>query len=119
MADYRSLPAWRQAVGLAHTVCAALEAACAREGEAGVRIRRAALSIPSLVADAFLDQGRRDPAEVLAEAACRVAEVRELVEGEPCARRLSEADRTALLAEIDALGAEIEAAARRIGGAAA
>ena len=77
--DVRETPAWRKALGLAHEVCAALEGAGDLPGDSGQRLRRAALAVPSLVADAFLDTGAGDCRERLSDAAARVAELRQLL----------------------------------------
>ena len=73
--DVRETPAWRKAIGLAHEVCATLEDAADLPGDSGQRLRRAALAVPSLVADAFLDTGPADCRERLGAAAPRVAEL--------------------------------------------
>lgn len=110
--DVRETPAWRKAIGLAHEVCAALEETPVLPGDAGQRLRRAALAVPSLVAEAFLFTGADDCRERLSAAAGRVAELRALL-GTPELRRAvpgPEAD--ALLADAEALSVEI----RSLGG---
>ena len=116
--DVRETPAWRKALGLAHEVCVTLEGAGDLPGDSGQRLRRAALAVPSLVADAFLDTGAYDCRERLSDAAARVAELRQLLRT-PELRQLlrtpelrmfvpgPEAD--ALLAEAEALAGEIRA----------
>lgn len=110
--DVRETPAWRKAIGLAHEVCAALEGTPGLPADSGQRLRRAALAVPSLVAEAFLDTGPDDCRERLADAAARVAELRALL-GTPELRGAvpgPEAD--ALLSDAEALSIEI----RSLGG---
>ena len=105
--DVRETPAWRKAIGLAHEVCAALEDAGDLPGDSGQRLRRAALAVPSLVAEAFLDTGPRDCRERLSDAAARVAELRLLLRGSELRRFVPGPEADALLAEAEALGMEI------------
>jgi len=107
--DVRTTPAWRKAIGLAHEVCAALETARDLPGDAGPRLRRAALAIPSLFADAFLDTDARTCHERLADAATQVSELTQLL-GTPELRKYvpgPEAD--VLLSEAESLAIEIRA----------
>ncbi len=110
MGDYRSLPAWRRAVGLAHVLCAALEDAEPSEREAAHPLRRAALSIPSLVADAFLDSGPMEARDALAEAIAHLAEIRRFLGEGPAVPALPGVDRAVLVAEMETLASELKAA---------
>ena len=105
--DVRETPAWRKAIGLAHEVCVALEGAGDLPGDSGQRLRRAALAVPSLVADAFLDTGPRDCRERLSDAAGRVAELRQLLRAPEFRRFVPGPEADALLFEAEALAIEI------------
>lgn len=105
--DVRETPAWRKALGLAHEVCVALEGAGDLPGDSGQRLRRAALAVPSLVADAFLETGARDCRERLADAAARVAELEQLLRAPELRRFVPGPEADALLAETEALAGEI------------
>jgi four helix bundle protein len=109
MMDVRETPAWRKAIGLAHEVCAALEGAGDLAGDSGHRLRRAALAVPSLVADAFLDTGAADCRERLSDAAARVAELRQLLRTPELRRCVPGPEADALLTEAEALAMEIRA----------
>ncbi len=101
--DVRETPAWRKAIGLAHGVCAALP------GDSGQRLRRAALAVPSLVADAFLDTGAQDCRDRLSDAAARVAELRRLLRTPELRALVPGPESDALLAEAESLSMEIRA----------
>ncbi len=105
--DVRETPAWRKAIGLAHEVCAALEGAGDLPGDSGQRLRRAALAVPSLVADAFLETGAGDCRERLSAAAGRVAELRLLLLAPELRRFVPGPEAESLLAEAEALAGEI------------
>lgn len=107
--DVRETPAWRRAIGLAHEVCAALEERDGLPGDSSLRLRRAALAVPSLVADAFLDTDAADCRERLSAAATRVAELRRLLRAPEVRRHVPGPEADALLAEAEALAAEIRA----------
>ncbi len=107
--DVRETPAWRKALGLAHEVCAALEVSADLPGDSGQRLRRAALAVPSLVADAFLDTDARDCRERLSDAAERVAELRQLLRAPELRMFVPGPEADALLAEAESLAAEIRA----------
>jgi four helix bundle protein len=113
MMDVRETPAWRKAIGLAHEVCAALEGAGEGAGDSGQRLRRAALAVPSLVADAFLDTGPRDCRERLSDAAARVAELRQLLRTPELRRCVPGPEADALLVEAETLAMEIRALGAR------
>jgi four helix bundle protein len=110
--DVRETPAWRRAIGLAHEVCAALEDKHDLPGDSGQRLRRAALAVPSLVAEAFLDTGVDDCRERLSAAADRVAELRQLLRAPELGLFVPGPEADALLAEVESLAMEI----RTLGG---
>jgi hypothetical protein len=105
--DVRETPAWRRAIGLAHEVCVALEATSGLPGDSGQRLRRAALAVPSLVAEAFLDTGADDCRERLSDAAVRVAELRQLLRAPELRSVVPGPAADALLAEAESLALEI------------
>ena len=105
--DVRETPAWRKALGLAHEVCAALEGAGDLPGDSGQRLRRAALAVLSLVADAFLETGAGDCRERLSDAAARVTELRQLLRGPELRLFVPGPEADALLAEAETLAGEI------------
>ncbi len=110
MGDYRRLPAWTRALGLAHALCAALEGAGLKHAPETAAIRRAAVSVPSLVAEAHLES-TREAGAVLRSALDRLDEIRALLGRDPFRSRLPEADRRALLSEVDQVSVEVRAAA--------
>ncbi len=105
--DVRETPAWKRAIGLAHEVCAALEERDGLPGDSSLRLRRAALAVPSLVADAFLGPDAADCRERLSDAATRVAELRRLLRAPEIRSYVPGPEADALLAEAEALAAEI------------
>ena len=107
--DVRETPAWRKAIGLAHEVCAALEGRTGPREDSSQRLRRAALAVPSLVADAFLDTDSGDCRERLSDAASRIAELRLLLRAPEVLAYVPGPEADALLAEAEALAAEIRA----------
>lgn len=107
--DVRETPAWRKAIGLAHEVCATLEETVQFPDDSGRKLRRAALAVPSLVADAFLDTGPAGCRERLSAAAARVAELRQLLRSPEVRRCVPGPEADELLAEAEALAAEIRA----------
>ena len=106
--DVRETPAWRKALGLAHGVCAALEGTGDPPDDSGQRLRRAALAIPSLVADAFLDTGAGDCRQRLSDAAARVSELGRLLRTPELRLFVPGPEADALLAEAEALAGEIQ-----------
>ncbi len=110
--DVRETPAWRKALGLAHEVCVALEGAGDLRGDSVQRLRRAALAVPSLVADAFLGTDARDCRDRLSDAAARVGELRQLLRSPELRRVVPGPEADALLTEAEALDLEI----RSLGG---
>jgi four helix bundle protein len=108
MSDYKSLPAWKRGMTLAHTVYAAAEVAGLSASEAGKRLRKAAVSVPSLIGEAYLDAGGRDAEEALFLARGRIAELERLLANERELDAIPESERLALLAEIDLLKEDVE-----------
>jgi four helix bundle protein len=106
VSDYKNLPTWKRGMSFAHTVYAAVEASGAKGTEAGTRLRKAAVSVPSLVGEAFLELSGTDVTEALALAEKKLAEVATLLTSEP-ALQIPDADREGLLADLDALRAEL------------
>jgi len=108
MSDYKSLPAWKRGMTLAHTVYAAAEVAGLSASEAGRRLRKAAVSVPSLIGEAYLDAGTRNADEALFLAQARIAELERMLENEVELGAIPEPERFALLAEIDLLKDDVE-----------
>lgn len=94
-------------MSFAHTVYAAVEAAGAKGTDAGTRLRKAAVSVPSLVGEAFLDLSGADVTEALSLAERKLAEVASLLTSEPALVQIPDADRESLLADLTALRAEL------------
>ncbi len=92
----------------AHTVCAAVAGGPLGGTDAGRKLRTAAVSVPSLVGEAFLDQGGAEAARSLQAAAEKLAEVAGILSLDPVRQALGEPERTALLTEIDSLRAELD-----------
>lgn len=109
MADYKNLPLWKRGMSLAHTVYAAVEAAGANGTPAGIRLRKAAVSVPSLVGEAFLDLSGKEVGEALALAEAKLDEVETLLVSEPSFRTVPPGDLEGLLGDVEALKAEIVA----------
>jgi four helix bundle protein len=107
VSDYKNLPTWKRGMSFAHTVYAAVEAAGAKGTDAGTRLRKAAVSVPSLVGEAFLDLSGGDVTEALGLAEAKLAEVASILTSEPTLESLPEADRESLLADLSALRAEL------------
>ncbi len=107
--DHGRGPAFRRGMDLAHTVCAAVAAGALARTEAGQRLRKAAISVPSLVEEAFVDLAAPDAAEALSLATTRLSEVADLLAVESVRDSLPDAEKTSLLAEIEALRADLEA----------
>lgn len=105
--DYKNFPLWKRGMSLAHGVYAAVEAAGAKGTEAGTRLRKAAVSVPSLVGEAFLDLSGREVGEALALAEKKLDEVRTLLSSDPSLRSIPEPDLEGLLADLESLKAEI------------
>jgi four helix bundle protein len=106
-AEYKNLPLWKKGMTLAHTVYAAVEAAGAKGTDAGTRLRKAAVSVPSLVGEAFLDLSGRDVGEALALAESKLEEVQSLLTSEPSLRTIPAADLEGLLGDLREMRAEI------------
>lgn len=107
MGDYKSLPSWKRGMAVAHSVYALVEAAGLKESEAGRRARKAAVAIPSLIGEAFLETDARTPEEYLFLTLGRLAEIGRLMEEEPIASAVAEPDRIALLADLHLLEEEL------------
>jgi len=107
VAGYKNVPAWKRGMSFAHTVYAAVEAAGAKGTEAGTRLRKAAVSVPSLVSEALLDLPGSDVREALGLADAKLAEVAGLLTVEPALAGIPEADRESLLADLSTLRAEL------------
>lgn len=107
MADaYKNLPLWKKGMSLAHTVYAAVEAAGAKGTEAGTRLRKAAVSVPSLVGEAFLDMSGKDVVEALSLAEAKLEEVQTLL-ASPSLGGIPSADRESLLEDLETMKAEL------------
>lgn len=104
MTDYKSLPAWKRAMSIARSVYACVDEAGMKQSEPGKRLRKAAVSVPSLIAEAFLDVTGRDEDEALFLAGGRLSEVARLL-GEA---NLTDPDRVSLLSEIELLTHDLE-----------
>ena len=107
VSEYKNVPAWKRGMSFAHTVYAAVEAAGAKGTDAGTRLRKAAVSVPSLVGEAFLDLSGSDVTEALGLAEAKLAEVASILTSEPTLESIPEADRESLLADLSALRAEL------------
>ena len=100
MSDYKSLPAWKRGMALAHTVYATAELAGMSASDVGRRLRKAAVSVPSLIGEAYLDLGARDSDEALFLAEGRLAELERLLCDDAALASVPEVDRVSLIAEI-------------------
>lgn len=109
MADYKNLPLWKKGMSLAHTVYAAVEAAGANGTEGGTRLRKAAVSVPSLVGEAYLDLSGKEVGEALALAETKLDEVQRLLVSDPSLKAIPTADLESLLGDLETLKAEIAA----------
>jgi len=104
--EYKNLPLWKRGMTLAHTVYAAVEAAGAKGTEAGTRLRKAAVSVPSLVGEAFLDMSGKDVGEALSLAEAKLDEVQGLLTS-PSLSGIPAADLESLLVDLESLKAEL------------
>jgi len=107
VSGYKNLPTWKLGMSFAHTVYAAVEAAGAKGTDAGTRLRKAAVSVPSLVGEAFLDLPGSDVAEALGLAETKLNEVEKLLTSEPALKSIPAADLEGLLKDLENLKAEI------------
>lgn len=103
---YKNLPLWKKGMSLAHTVYAAVEAAGAKGTDAGTRLRKAAVSVPSLVGEAFLDLSGRQVGEALSLAEAKLDEVQALL-ASPSLSGIPSADLESLLEDLESLKAEL------------
>ncbi|MFI5180469.1 MAG: hypothetical protein ACHQPI_03665 [Thermoanaerobaculia bacterium] len=108
MADHGRIPTWRRGMEFAHTVCAAVAGGPLGGTDAGQRLRKAAVSVPSLVGEAFLDPGAAEASRSLLAAAERLSEVAGFLSLDPVRQAFGEPERAALLREIDALRSELD-----------
>lgn len=104
--EYKNLPLWKRGMTLAHTVYAAVEAAGAKGTDAGTRLRKAAVSVPSLVGEAFLDLSGKDVGEALSLAEAKLDEVRQLL-ASPSLSGIPSADLESLLGDLESLKADL------------
>jgi four helix bundle protein len=106
--DHARGPAWRRGMELAHTVCAAVAGGALARTDEGQRLRKAAVSVPSLVGEALLDLNASDAATALSQASAKLSEVALLLAIEPVRQSIGDAERDSLLGEIEALRADLE-----------
>lgn len=104
--EYKNLPLWKKGMSLAHTVYAAVEASGAKGTEAGTRLRKAAVSVPSLVGEAFLDTSGKAVGEALTLAESKLDEVQMLLKS-PALNGIPSADLESLLEDLVSLKAEL------------
>jgi hypothetical protein len=107
MSDDRKLPAWKKGVDLAHTVYVTVESRGLGSTDAGLKLRRTIVSVPSLLGEAYLELPGEDADRALGEAAGKLAEVAGLLGHDSVRQALPEADRAGLLGEIEGLRGEI------------
>ena len=107
MSDYKNLPLWKKGMTLAHSVYAAVEMAGVKGSDAGKRLRKAVVSVPSLVGEAFLDLSGRDADEALTLAESRLAEVARLLGEDAALASIGEAERAGILSDINELQADL------------
>lgn len=107
MSDDRKLPAWKKGVDLAHTVYVTVESRGLGATDAGLKLRRTIVSVPSLLGEAYLELPGEDADRALGEAAGKLAEVAGLLGQDSVRSALPEADRAGLLGEIEGLRGEI------------
>jgi four helix bundle protein len=108
MGDYKSLPAWKRGMALAHAVYAAAEGAGVSASESGRRLRKAAVSVPSLIGEAYLESGGRDAEESLFLASGRIAELERLLSEDGELAAIPEPERLSIASEIALLKQEIQ-----------
>jgi four helix bundle protein len=101
-------PAFRRGMDLAHTVCATVASGALARTEDGQKLRKAAVSVPSLVGEAFVDLSAPDAAAALSQASARLSEVADLLSLDSVRESLGDPERTSLLVEIEALLADLE-----------
>jgi four helix bundle protein len=109
MSDYKSLPAWKRGMTLAHAVYAAADQAGLGQTDLGRRLRKTSVQIPSLIGEAFLDAGGREADEALSLAGARLGELESLLAEEASAGAIPSDERDALRQEIAILRGELDA----------
>ena len=109
MNDYKSLPAWKRGMTLAHAIYAAADEAGLSQTDLGHRLRKTSVQIPSLIGEAFLDAGGREAGEALFLAGARLGELERLLAEGASAGAIPSDERDALRAEIAILQGELEA----------
>ncbi|MEO6326047.1 MAG: hypothetical protein ABIT01_19080 [Thermoanaerobaculia bacterium] len=108
MTDYKSLPAWKRGMTLAHAVYAAADEAGLSQTDVGRRLRKTSVQIPSLIGEAFLDAGGREAGEALFLAAARLGELERLLADAASVAAIPRDEREGLVADIATLQAELE-----------
>ena len=108
MNDYKSLPAWKRGMTLAHAIYAAADEAGLSQTDLGLRLRKTSVQIPSLIGEAFLDAGGREAGEALSLAGARLGELGSLLAVD-AAGSIPSDERDVLLGEIAILQSELDA----------
>jgi hypothetical protein len=108
MSDYKSLPAWKRGMTLAHAIYAAADQAGLSQTDLGRRLRKTSVQIPSLIGEAFLDAGGREAGEALSLAGARLGELECLLVEEASAGAIPSDERAALRQEIAILQVELD-----------
>ncbi len=99
---------WKRGMRLAHTLYAAIEAAGLGETEAGIKIRKCALAVPSLLDESFNDFRSSDPFASLEQAENCIANMKLVLSAAPLAGALDPSDLALLLEEIDSLSCALD-----------
>jgi hypothetical protein len=94
---------------LAHAIYAALEETGLASTEAGLKARRCAVMVPSLIDEAFVDFRNQDPFQALSRAEDCLTSLKSALSLSPLADQLSFQEQERLVFEIDCLRNEIEA----------
>ncbi len=108
MTDYKTLPAWKRGMTLAHAIYAAAEEAGLNQSDLGRRLRKTSVQIPSLIGEAFLDAGGREAGEALFLATARLGELQRLL-AEEASSAISADERGVLMGEISSLQDDLDA----------
>lgn len=104
MRDYRSLPAWKRGTSVAHDLCALLSESGLGGTESGRSMRRLAIAIPSLIAEAFLGLAQDGSEAALDQVNQRLTDLARALE---TATFGPDSEREALLTEVLDLRAEL------------